>query len=166
MDETRLTRAELATRTGISKPTVGESVRRLQAAGVVVDTGARTTGRGRAGSYYALADGIGCALAVSIAPEGITAEIVDAHGGVVARTVEPAGRLARPAAVTASVRQAGRRRRPGRRSGWPWSAPPIRSIGPPAGWCRCPTRRSWSVSCHPLRRWAAWWPGPSWSTTT
>lgn len=109
MDETRLTRAELATRTGISKPTVGESVRRLQAAGVVVDTGARTTGRGRAGSYYALADGIGCALAVSIAPEGITAEIVDAHGGVVARTVEPAGRLARPAAVTASVRQAGRR---------------------------------------------------------
>jgi predicted NBD/HSP70 family sugar kinase len=109
MDETRLTRAELATRTGISKPTVGESVRRLEAAGVVVDTGARTTGRGRAGSYYALADGIGCALAVSIAPEGITAEIVDAHGGVVARTVEPAGRLARPAAVMASVRQAGRR---------------------------------------------------------
>ena len=50
MDETRLTRAELATRTGISKPTVGESVRRLEAAGVVVDTGARTTGRGRAGS--------------------------------------------------------------------------------------------------------------------
>ena len=48
MDETRLTRAELAARTGISKPTVGESVRRLDAAGIVVDTGARSTGRGRA----------------------------------------------------------------------------------------------------------------------
>lgn len=47
MDETRLTRAELAARTGISKPTVGESVRRLDAAGIVVDTGARSTGRGR-----------------------------------------------------------------------------------------------------------------------
>ncbi len=49
----RQTRAELATATGISKPTVGESVRRLVAAGVVVDTGERTTGRGRVGTYYA-----------------------------------------------------------------------------------------------------------------
>jgi predicted NBD/HSP70 family sugar kinase len=109
MDETRLTRAELATRTGISKPTVGESVRRLEAAGVVADTGARTTGRGRAGSYYALADSIGCALAVSIAPEGITAEIVNAHGGVAARIIEHVSRPARPDAVTASMREAGRR---------------------------------------------------------
>jgi predicted NBD/HSP70 family sugar kinase len=106
MDETRLTRAELAARTGISKPTIGESVRRLEAAGVVVDTGARTTGRGRAGSYYALADSIGCALAVSIAPEGITAEIVDALGGVVARTMEHVSQPNRPGRVTASVRAA------------------------------------------------------------
>ena len=106
MDETRLTRAELATRTGISKPTVGESVRRLEAAGVVVDTGARTTGRGRAGSYYALAGGIGCALAVSIAPEGITAEIVDARGAVLARGTERVRRPVRTDRVTASVREA------------------------------------------------------------
>src|SRR5580698_9535820 len=106
IDETRLTRAELAARTVISKPTVGESVRRLDAAGIVVDTGARSTGRGRAGSYYALADGIGCALAVSIAPAGIAAEIVDAHGDVAARATEPLPRPARPAAVTASVRTA------------------------------------------------------------
>lgn len=106
MDETRLTRAGLATRTGISKPTVGESVRRLEAAGVVVDTGARSTGRGRAGSYYALADGIGCALAVSIAPEGITAEIADAYGNVVARTIEPVSRPVQTARVTASVHEA------------------------------------------------------------
>ena len=104
--ETRLTRAELAVRTGISKPTVGESVRRLDAAGIIVDTGARSTGRGRAGSYYALADGIGCALAVSIAPAGIAAEIVDAHGDVATRATEPLRHPARPASVTASARTA------------------------------------------------------------
>jgi predicted NBD/HSP70 family sugar kinase len=109
MEQTRLTRAQLATLTGISKPTVGESVRRLAAAGVVVDTGVRTSGRGRAGSYYALADGIGCALAVSIAPDGITAEIVDARGGVVARTIEHVSRPVRPARVSASVHAACRR---------------------------------------------------------
>jgi len=39
MRERRLTRAELAAATGISKPTAGESVRRLVAAGLVADTG-------------------------------------------------------------------------------------------------------------------------------
>ena len=67
MQHRRLTRAELAARTGISKPTAGESVRRLAEAGLVADTGQRTAG-GRVGVYYALADGIGAALAVSIAP--------------------------------------------------------------------------------------------------
>ena len=169
MDETRLTRAELATRTGISKPTVGESVRRLEAAGVVVDTGARTTGRGRAGSYYALAGDIGCALAVSIAPEGITAEIVDARGAVLARGTERVRRPVRTDRVTASVREAvhaGPGQAPARRSGWPWSAPPARWTGSPAGCCRCPTRRSCSVSCRRPRRWPASPTGRFWSTTT
>ena len=74
MRQPRLTRAELAAATGVSKPTAGESVRRLVAAGLVADTGQRTAGgrgRGRVGAYYALADGVGLALAVSIAPEGI-----------------------------------------------------------------------------------------------
>src|SRR5215212_6889809 len=76
MTEGRLTRAELATRTGISKPTVSESVRRLAAAGLLQDTGERTSGRGRIGSYYALAGDVGCALVVSAAPEGIVAEVI------------------------------------------------------------------------------------------
>ena len=75
MARDRMTRAELAACTGISKPTVGESVRRLVEAGVLADTGERTTGRGRVGSYYALAAEVGCALAVSIAPEGVAAEV-------------------------------------------------------------------------------------------
>ena len=84
MENRRATRAELAAATGLSKPTVSESVRRL--AGVVVDTGERTTGRGRIGTYYGLPATTGCALVVSIAPEGIVAEAVDVYGEVVARS--------------------------------------------------------------------------------
>ncbi|HEX4089932.1 MAG TPA: ROK family transcriptional regulator [Trebonia sp.] len=100
----RMTRSELAVATGISKPTVGESVRRLVAAGVLVDTGERTTGRGRVGSYYALADSVGCALALSVAPEGVVAELVDARGRVVARTEAAVSRPARPRQVADAVR--------------------------------------------------------------
>jgi predicted NBD/HSP70 family sugar kinase len=103
MMEPLLTRAEIASRTGISKPTVSESVRRLVDAGVLVDTGERTTGRGRVGSYFALAADIGYALAVSIAPEGITAELIDAHGAVVAMSTETVERPARPDRVAASL---------------------------------------------------------------
>ena len=86
MEQRQATRAELAVATGLSKPTVSESVRRLSAAGVVVDTGERTTGRGRVGTYYGLPATTGCALVVGIAPEGIVAEAVDVHGEVVARS--------------------------------------------------------------------------------
>jgi predicted NBD/HSP70 family sugar kinase len=103
MSEPLLTRAEIATRTGISKPTVGESVRRLVDAGVLVDSGERTTGRGRVGSYFALADDIGYALAVSIAPEGLTADLIDAHGTVMATSSAAVARPARPAKVAASL---------------------------------------------------------------
>ena len=109
MDETRLTRAELAARTGISKPTVGESVRRLKAAGVVADTGARSTGRGRAGSDYALAGWIGCALAVSIAPGASPPRSSTLHGvgrGPGDRARPPAG--PGRSRVTGSVREGGR----------------------------------------------------------
>jgi predicted NBD/HSP70 family sugar kinase len=86
MERRRATRAELAVATGLSKPTVSESVRRLSAAGAVVDTGERTTGRGRVGTYYGLPATAGCALVLSVAPEGIVAEAVDVHGDVVARS--------------------------------------------------------------------------------
>jgi predicted NBD/HSP70 family sugar kinase len=85
MTQRRATRAELAIATGLSKPTVSESVRRLSAAGAVVDTGERTTGRGRIGTYYALPADAGCALVASIAPEGIVAEAIDVYGDVAAR---------------------------------------------------------------------------------
>ena len=86
MAQRRLTRAQLAARTGLSKPTVSDSVRRLCEAGLLADTGERTTGRGRVGSYYGLAEEIGSALVVNVAPEGIVAELLDAHGDVIVRT--------------------------------------------------------------------------------
>jgi predicted NBD/HSP70 family sugar kinase len=108
----RLTRAELAARTGLSKPTAGESVRRLAEAGLVADTGARTPGgrgRGRVGSYYALAGDAGLALALSIAPAGVVGEGLDSYGDIIARIEQPLDRPARPAqvaeAVTGTARQ-------------------------------------------------------------
>lgn len=109
MRNRRLTRAELAVETGISKPSVGESVRRLTETGLLADTGERTPGgrgRGRVGSYYALAEDTGGALAVSIAPEGVTAELVDAYGDTVSRAETEIGRPARPEQVSAALRSA------------------------------------------------------------
>jgi predicted NBD/HSP70 family sugar kinase len=107
MRHRRLTRAELAVEIGISKPTAGESVRRLAERGLVADTGERTPGgrgRGRVGSYYALAPTVGVALAVTIAPEGVVAECVDVYGDTVARTVRPIDRPARPSQVASALR--------------------------------------------------------------
>jgi predicted NBD/HSP70 family sugar kinase len=98
MRHRRLTRAQLAEVTGVSKPTAAHGVQRLVQAGLVVDTGERTAGgrgRGRVGSYYAL-DGIaGAALVAVIAPEGIVAECVDVYGDTVTRAARPISRPAR-----------------------------------------------------------------------
>ena len=115
MQARRLTRADLASRTGLSKPTVGESVRRLTAAGLLLDTGERTPGgrgRGRVGSYYALAGNIGSALVASIAPDGVVAESVDAFGGTVAAAREAISQ-ARPAQVAEALRAAAAQARRG-----------------------------------------------------
>src|SRR3954452_10674404 len=109
MTEPRLTRAEIAARTGISKPTVGESVRRLTEAGLLYDTGERTTGRGRIGTYYALAADLGVALVLGIAPDGVVAEALDAHGQVVAREAEAVGHPAKPDEVVRALRAAAER---------------------------------------------------------
>ena len=108
MDSRQLTRAELAVLTGLSKPTVGEAVRRLEAGGLVRDTGERTTGRGGVGTYYALAGDVGLALAVSIAPQGVAVEVLTAGGGVTTRIVEPVRRPATPEAVSAVLALAAR----------------------------------------------------------
>src|ERR1700761_8319038 len=126
MREGRLTRAELATATGVSKPTAGESVRRLVAAGLVADTGERTPGgrgRGRVGSYYSLAPDIGLALAITIAPEGIVAESITPYGEVISRAEQPSARLAHPGQVAAALPPPGRRPPPPPPPAKPWPSP-------------------------------------------
>ncbi len=95
----RLTRAEIAASTRLSKPTAAEAIRRLVGTGLVRDTGERTSGRGGVGTYYALAPDVGLALAVSIAPTGIVAESMDTAGQLLGRHVEPVGRPASPKTV-------------------------------------------------------------------
>src|SRR4051795_13645889 len=108
MEEGRLTRAQLAARTGISKPTISESVRRLVDAELVRDTGERTTGPGRIGTYYALSNTLGCVLVASVAPEGIVAETVDAAGTALSRSALGIPRPARPGQVARRLREAAR----------------------------------------------------------
>ena len=72
-----LTRAEIAARTGISKPTISESMRRLTDAGLVVESGRQVGSRGRAGTYYRLGTDHAAALAVSVGPDGIVADTFD-----------------------------------------------------------------------------------------
>jgi predicted NBD/HSP70 family sugar kinase len=93
-----MTRAEIASRTGISKPTISESVRRLERAGVLVEAGQQVSGRpGRAGVYYALRDDVGVALAVSAGPEGLVAETLGVRGELLSRL-----EAATPSPVTAA----------------------------------------------------------------
>jgi predicted NBD/HSP70 family sugar kinase len=81
-----LTRAGIAAATGISKPTVSESVRRLEADGVVTEAGAAPSGRrGPAGVHYRLRPDLGVALAVVGGPDGLVAELLDVRGTLLRR---------------------------------------------------------------------------------
>jgi predicted NBD/HSP70 family sugar kinase/biotin operon repressor len=84
-----LTRAEIAARTGISKPTISESVRRLTDAGLVVESGRQVGSRGRAGTYYRLGTDETAALAVSIGPDGVVADTFDLKDRPVAHAERP-----------------------------------------------------------------------------
>ena len=93
-----LTRAEIAARTGISKPTTSESVRRLVEAGLLTEAGQQQSGRrGRSGVFYALRDDVGNALAVDAGPDGLVAETLDVRGTVLRRIER-----ATPSPVTAA----------------------------------------------------------------
>lgn len=84
-----LTRAEIAARTGISKPTISESVRRLTDAGLVVQSGRQVGSRGRAGTYYRLGTDHAAALTVSIGPDGVVADTFDLKDRPLAHAERP-----------------------------------------------------------------------------
>ena len=85
IDEAALTRAELASRTGISKPTMSESVRRLESAGLVVESGKQSGKRGPSGTIYRLPADAGFALTLSIGPAAVIAETCDLRGETLRR---------------------------------------------------------------------------------
>jgi predicted NBD/HSP70 family sugar kinase len=84
-----LTRAEIAARTGISKPTISESVRRLIDADVVMESGRQSGGRGRAGTYCQLRTDSAVALAVSVGPDGIVVDSYDLKNHPLAHVEQP-----------------------------------------------------------------------------
>lgn len=84
-----LTRAELAARTSISKPTISESVRRLTEAGMLAEGGQQTGRRGPAGTFYRLRSDVGVAVAASAGPDGVLVEVLSARGDLLRRTHRP-----------------------------------------------------------------------------
>ena len=89
LDSPELTRAELASRTAISKPTISESVRRLTEAGVLEEAGHQVGRRGPAGTFYRLRTDVGGAVAVSAGPDGVLAELLDLRGDTLRRAHRP-----------------------------------------------------------------------------
>jgi predicted NBD/HSP70 family sugar kinase len=75
-----VTRAELSAATGISKPTISESVRRLCAAGRLSVLGTRTGLRGRVATIYHLAGDVGWVLALQLDQDGIALRASDLAG--------------------------------------------------------------------------------------
>lgn len=80
-----LTRAELSALTGISKPTISESVRRLSEAGLLTEAGQQVGRRGPAGTFFRLRAEVGSAVALSAGPDGVLAELIDLRGHPLAR---------------------------------------------------------------------------------
>ena len=95
----RTTRVELAATTGISKPTISESVRRLETAGALHATGTDQTGRrGRIATFYELAADAGRVLALEVNQQGIRVLTTDLTGAVLAeRQDAPTGLPVTPA---------------------------------------------------------------------
>ena len=60
------------------------------------------------GSYYGLAEDVGCALVVTVAPEGIMAELLDAHGDVISTAIAEVARPARSTQVVEALTAAAR----------------------------------------------------------
>lgn len=99
------TRPALAALTGLSKPTVSESIRRLAALGLVVESGTRTGLPGRAPSEFGLDADCGRVAGLDIGGSFVRAMVVDITGRPVAqaqrrtptegwaRVVTAAGRL-------------------------------------------------------------------------
>lgn len=105
----RVTRSELADLTGISKPTISESARRLEDAGLLHTTGTRTGHRGRVATYYELAPHAGWILSMDIDPDGVHIRSADLTGAVFDEHDHPPVAAGDVAAMVRRIRSAVRR---------------------------------------------------------
>jgi predicted NBD/HSP70 family sugar kinase len=78
----RVTRAGLSASTGISKPTISDSVRRLEEAGVLTETGQQTGRRGRVATFYELAPAAGWVLAIELNPDSLSSSSATLAGDI------------------------------------------------------------------------------------
>ncbi|MET7289254.1 ROK family transcriptional regulator [Streptomyces sp. NPDC005573] len=79
-EQAPVTRAEIAQHTGISKTTVSEAVRRLEAAGLLLPAGEQRGRQGRVGTYYQVAPTAGFVVAVDLNPAQIRVCAADLFG--------------------------------------------------------------------------------------
>lgn len=101
----QVTRAELSTLTGISKPTVSEAVRRLVDAGLLAASGPQETGRrGRVGTFYELGAAAGWVLAVEVDQSGVLARSADLAGRPLREHDRPPGAAGDTAALASALR--------------------------------------------------------------
>ncbi len=79
----QVTRFELAATTGISKPTISESVRRLELAGLLESAGAAMSGRrGRVATFYQLSAQAGWVFGLEVDQGGTRVRAVDLLGNI------------------------------------------------------------------------------------
>jgi predicted NBD/HSP70 family sugar kinase len=109
MTDEMLTRSQISARTGISKPTISESIKRLSAAGRVVESGPQNDGSlGRTGTYCRLADRIGVAVAMHAGPEGVLSEVVDLSGNLIHRSERPVDSPITPRRLAGAIERVAR----------------------------------------------------------
>lgn len=83
------TRPQIATDTGLSKPTVGQALLDLEQHGLVRTTGRSLAGPGRAAVVYQAAPDAGHVVGVDIGRRAIRVAVADLEGSIVARLDEP-----------------------------------------------------------------------------
>ncbi len=84
LDRGPLTRAELSELTGLSRPTTGQLLARLQASGAVVSDGHRTGRRGPNAELYRIDPALTYAAGVDVTPGRVVGAIADVTGSILA----------------------------------------------------------------------------------
>lgn len=86
-----VSRPQLASATGLSKPTISLALADLERAGLVVSVGHRTGSAGRAAALYEIRPEAGWVIGIDVGREWIRAALVDLGGEIAVREDVPAG---------------------------------------------------------------------------